>query len=212
MPSSRKGYRFERIVVPTSYKVGPPNVYVFPDDPVTLFDCGPNRVAPRADRPRGHLARTPRPLRSGPTYPRSLRCGDLHRGTGRGQAAGGLHAHGHRQVAPGARHADGRAGGDGRARAGTGRSSPQDRRSEVASGRRTVGVRRIRARGPPSSRAYGRPCLFVPSTQRCPVRRRHAVAPHQPEPLDGTGSDRSPSGDAACWSASSHWTSWPPCR
>jgi glyoxylase-like metal-dependent hydrolase (beta-lactamase superfamily II) len=45
MPSNHKGFRFERIVVPTPYKVGPANVYVFPDDPITLFDCGPNTPA-----------------------------------------------------------------------------------------------------------------------------------------------------------------------
>ncbi|MBI4260718.1 MAG: MBL fold metallo-hydrolase [Actinobacteria bacterium] len=33
---------FHRIVVPTPYRVGPANVYVFTDGPVTLFDCGPN--------------------------------------------------------------------------------------------------------------------------------------------------------------------------
>jgi glyoxylase-like metal-dependent hydrolase (beta-lactamase superfamily II) len=45
VPSSLEGLRVERIVVPTPYKVGPANVYVFPDDPVTLFDCGPNTPA-----------------------------------------------------------------------------------------------------------------------------------------------------------------------
>jgi glyoxylase-like metal-dependent hydrolase (beta-lactamase superfamily II) len=45
MPSDPKGLRFERIVVPTPYKVGPANIYVFPADPVTLFDCGPNTPA-----------------------------------------------------------------------------------------------------------------------------------------------------------------------
>jgi glyoxylase-like metal-dependent hydrolase (beta-lactamase superfamily II) len=39
------GLRFERIVVPTPYAVGPANVYVFPAEPVTLFDCGPNTPA-----------------------------------------------------------------------------------------------------------------------------------------------------------------------
>lgn len=36
------GLRFERIVVPTPFAVGPANVYAFPGPPVTLFDCGPN--------------------------------------------------------------------------------------------------------------------------------------------------------------------------
>lgn len=45
MWSHPNGPRFERIVVPTPYKVGPANVYVFPDDPITLFDCGPNTRA-----------------------------------------------------------------------------------------------------------------------------------------------------------------------
>jgi glyoxylase-like metal-dependent hydrolase (beta-lactamase superfamily II) len=45
VPSYPKGLRFERIVVPTPYKVGPANVYLFPADPVTLFDCGPNTPA-----------------------------------------------------------------------------------------------------------------------------------------------------------------------
>jgi glyoxylase-like metal-dependent hydrolase (beta-lactamase superfamily II) len=45
MPSFSSGLRFERIVVPTPYAVGPANVYLFPDDPVTLFDCGPNTPA-----------------------------------------------------------------------------------------------------------------------------------------------------------------------
>jgi glyoxylase-like metal-dependent hydrolase (beta-lactamase superfamily II) len=44
MWSHVNGLRFERIVVPTPYKVGPANVYVFPDDPITLFDCGPNTL------------------------------------------------------------------------------------------------------------------------------------------------------------------------
>lgn len=44
--SPRRGeLRFERIVVPTPYPVGPANVYLFPDAPVTLFDCGPNTPA-----------------------------------------------------------------------------------------------------------------------------------------------------------------------
>ena len=38
-------FRFERIVVPTPYAVGPANVYVFRADPITLFDCGPNTPA-----------------------------------------------------------------------------------------------------------------------------------------------------------------------
>jgi glyoxylase-like metal-dependent hydrolase (beta-lactamase superfamily II) len=33
------------IVVPTPYRVGPANVYVFHAGPVTLFDCGPNTPA-----------------------------------------------------------------------------------------------------------------------------------------------------------------------
>jgi glyoxylase-like metal-dependent hydrolase (beta-lactamase superfamily II) len=33
---------FHRIVVPTPYRVGPANVYVLPDGPLTLVDCGPN--------------------------------------------------------------------------------------------------------------------------------------------------------------------------
>jgi glyoxylase-like metal-dependent hydrolase (beta-lactamase superfamily II) len=45
MPSFRSGLRFERIEVPTPYPVGPANAYLFPDDPVTLFDCGPNTAA-----------------------------------------------------------------------------------------------------------------------------------------------------------------------
>jgi glyoxylase-like metal-dependent hydrolase (beta-lactamase superfamily II) len=36
---------FRRLVVPTPYRVGPANVYLFPDDPITLFDCGPNTPA-----------------------------------------------------------------------------------------------------------------------------------------------------------------------
>lgn len=36
------GSWFERIVVPTPYRVGPANVYAFPGGPLTLFDCGPN--------------------------------------------------------------------------------------------------------------------------------------------------------------------------
>ena len=39
------GLRFERIVVPTPYAVGPANVYVLLGDPVALFDCGPNTPA-----------------------------------------------------------------------------------------------------------------------------------------------------------------------
>jgi glyoxylase-like metal-dependent hydrolase (beta-lactamase superfamily II) len=42
MPEHNSGLRFEKIVVPTPYAVGPANVYVFPDGPITLFDCGPN--------------------------------------------------------------------------------------------------------------------------------------------------------------------------
>jgi len=45
MPAYPSGLRFERIVVPTPYAVGPANVYVFPADPITLFDCGPNMPA-----------------------------------------------------------------------------------------------------------------------------------------------------------------------
>jgi glyoxylase-like metal-dependent hydrolase (beta-lactamase superfamily II) len=45
MPTYPTGLRFERIVVPTPYAVGPANVYVFTADPVTLFDCGPNTPA-----------------------------------------------------------------------------------------------------------------------------------------------------------------------
>lgn len=36
---------FERIVVPTPYRVGPANVYVLAEGPVTLIDCGPNTPA-----------------------------------------------------------------------------------------------------------------------------------------------------------------------
>jgi glyoxylase-like metal-dependent hydrolase (beta-lactamase superfamily II) len=45
MPAYLSGLRFERIVVPTPYAVGPANVYVFNADPITLFDCGPNTPA-----------------------------------------------------------------------------------------------------------------------------------------------------------------------
>lgn len=45
MPTYPGGLRFERIVVPTPYAVGPANVYVFPDNPTSLFDCGPNTPA-----------------------------------------------------------------------------------------------------------------------------------------------------------------------
>jgi len=45
MPPSPNGLRFERIVVPTPYDVGPANVYVLLADPITLFDCGPNTPA-----------------------------------------------------------------------------------------------------------------------------------------------------------------------
>jgi glyoxylase-like metal-dependent hydrolase (beta-lactamase superfamily II) len=48
VPRQAGGLRFERIVVPTPYAVGPANVYLFPDAPVTLFDCGPN--TPAAER------------------------------------------------------------------------------------------------------------------------------------------------------------------
>jgi len=36
---------FERVIVPTPFKVGPANIYVFTDGPVTLIDCGPNTKA-----------------------------------------------------------------------------------------------------------------------------------------------------------------------
>ena len=36
---------FHRVVVPTPFKVGPANVYVFTDGPLTLIDCGPNTPA-----------------------------------------------------------------------------------------------------------------------------------------------------------------------
>jgi glyoxylase-like metal-dependent hydrolase (beta-lactamase superfamily II) len=36
---------FLRVIVPTPFKVGPANVYVFTDSPVTLIDCGPNTWA-----------------------------------------------------------------------------------------------------------------------------------------------------------------------
>lgn len=45
MPSYPSGLRFERIVVPTPYAVGPANVYLIPASPVTLVDCGPNTPA-----------------------------------------------------------------------------------------------------------------------------------------------------------------------
>jgi glyoxylase-like metal-dependent hydrolase (beta-lactamase superfamily II) len=45
MRASRSGFHFERVVVPTPYAVGPANVYVFPSDRITLFDCGPNTPA-----------------------------------------------------------------------------------------------------------------------------------------------------------------------
>jgi glyoxylase-like metal-dependent hydrolase (beta-lactamase superfamily II) len=35
-------FSFQRIVVPTPFAVGPANVYVIADGPVTLIDCGPN--------------------------------------------------------------------------------------------------------------------------------------------------------------------------
>ncbi len=34
-----------RVVVPTPYRVGPANVYVLDEGPLTLFDCGPNTPA-----------------------------------------------------------------------------------------------------------------------------------------------------------------------
>ena len=39
------GLRFETIVVPTPYAVGPANVYIITAPPVTLIDCGPNTAA-----------------------------------------------------------------------------------------------------------------------------------------------------------------------
>lgn len=45
MPVHASDLRFERIVVPTPYAVGPANVYAFTADPITLFDCGPNTPA-----------------------------------------------------------------------------------------------------------------------------------------------------------------------
>ena len=42
---SEDGLRFERIVVPTPYAVGPANVYVLLGEPVALVDCGPNTPA-----------------------------------------------------------------------------------------------------------------------------------------------------------------------
>lgn len=45
MPSFASGLRFERIVVPTPFAVGPANVYLIPASPVTLVDCGPNTPA-----------------------------------------------------------------------------------------------------------------------------------------------------------------------
>jgi len=45
---AKRGLRFERIVVPTPYAVGPANVYVFPAGAVTLFDCGPNTAEAEA--------------------------------------------------------------------------------------------------------------------------------------------------------------------
>lgn len=44
---------FACIVVPTPYAVGPANVYVFAERPVTLFDCGPNTPATEAALLRG---------------------------------------------------------------------------------------------------------------------------------------------------------------
>jgi glyoxylase-like metal-dependent hydrolase (beta-lactamase superfamily II) len=43
--SASTGPPFERVIVPTPYRVGPANVYVFTAEPVTLFDCGPNTPA-----------------------------------------------------------------------------------------------------------------------------------------------------------------------
>ncbi len=45
MPTYPSGLRFETIVVPTPYAVGPANVYVILAEPVTLIDCGPNMPA-----------------------------------------------------------------------------------------------------------------------------------------------------------------------
>ena len=42
MPSYPSGLRFERIVVPTPFAVGPANVYVVTADPVTMIDSGTN--------------------------------------------------------------------------------------------------------------------------------------------------------------------------
>jgi glyoxylase-like metal-dependent hydrolase (beta-lactamase superfamily II) len=36
---------FFTVLIPPRLPFGPANVYVFPDDPVTLFDCGPNARA-----------------------------------------------------------------------------------------------------------------------------------------------------------------------
>ncbi len=42
MTTRPSALRFERIVVPTPYAVGPANVYVITAEPVTLMDCGPS--------------------------------------------------------------------------------------------------------------------------------------------------------------------------
>src|SRR5438128_806708 len=42
MPTYPSGLRFERIVVPTPFKVGPANVYAITADPITLIDSGTN--------------------------------------------------------------------------------------------------------------------------------------------------------------------------
>ncbi len=42
MADGTNGLRFERLVVPTPYRVGPANVYVITAEPITLIDCGPN--------------------------------------------------------------------------------------------------------------------------------------------------------------------------
>ena len=45
MTTYPSGLRFETIVVPTPYAVGPANVYAITADPITLIDCGPNTAA-----------------------------------------------------------------------------------------------------------------------------------------------------------------------
>jgi glyoxylase-like metal-dependent hydrolase (beta-lactamase superfamily II) len=45
MTTYPSGLRFESVVVPTPYAVGPANVYVITAEPVTLIDCGPNTGA-----------------------------------------------------------------------------------------------------------------------------------------------------------------------